>query len=1709
MKTKQLRFYLMALMLGLFSWTASAATVIKTVGTGGSPTQDYATLGAAFTAINTNTAGVFTGADIVLQVSSNTTETAQALLNAGTWTSLTVYPTTTGIVIGGSVAGALIQLAGADNVTFNGAVGNSGSTKSMTIQNTNAFRGVIVFTGDVTAGTIKNCIVKGGLTAATSGNIYTSGATGNGIDNLLIDNNDITSYNSAVASRMLMGVLISGAGTATSENIQVTNNNIFDFLNPTSAGSNVGIYMNGLVNSATITGNSIYETTNLSGTIGTSNSVEVGIYINSASSTGLFTVSNNYFGGSAASCLGANPMRVTGVIGVTANKVINMTGIIFTAADYTTPHLIQNNTIANINLTEPITGAAGGLTGINIASATGKVDITGNTIGSLSANDNIVFNQNFNGGSFNGIYLSGTSAATQRCNNNNIGGIKTTSNNATTGTADAVNIYGIQKVTAAASVEIKDNVIGGTVTNSINAASTMSVSGGTVNTQSVFGIQSSGSTATITGNAIRNLTNASINSTTSNATVCYGIYSTSTGATSISTNTIYNLKNTCANTTTNANTVNVGGIYLSNTTSGAAAVDNNIIHDLSATNATAAVRVNGIVLEGVNATTSNSANGNFIYNLTTPNAITGAGGTIYALRENSATIGHSTSFINNIISLTESGLVYGLYVAGIAHNAYHNTIYIGGSSSLSLSACYYNGTAAARVVKNNIFYNARVGSAALYNYAYFIHAATSLTSDYNDCYAPNTNGKISNGGTNDLAGLKTATGGDTHTVNTNPNFTLSSPTVATDYKSTVTLTGTDVSVTKDYNNADRTALAYQMGAWDASSASAPAAATITTVTPGNTSLSVAFTAGANNGSPISNYEYSTNGSSYTAFSPAQTTSPLSITGLTNGTSYPITIKAVNGIGTGTASNSISGTPATTASAATITAASLNNGTCTVTFTAPSSDGGVSISNYKYSTDGSSYTALSPAQTSSPLSIPLANGSNYTVYIKAVNAAGDGAASNSFAANQTVASVPTITSVTSGANATLNINFTAPTTDGGSTITNYEYSINGGTSFAPRPAGTTASPITITGLQNNTSYDVQIKAVNGIGSSTATATTSQTTWLAPNAPTVTSVTTAGSGELKVYFTAPVNGGGSAITNYSYTLTGANPYTTCSPTVTTSPITITGLTNGQTYTIRLRAINSTGAGINSNSLTGTPTANITVSSSGNISDQPVSSATILTVNDGAELTVNQNTAVNSITVAPGGKLTLNDGITLSTTGGFTLQNNASGTASFVDSRTDDPTPSAIPAIVEQEITDANRNWYVALPVTGQTATNITLSGSYIVKRNESGAGSWTNVTGSLTAGVGYIAVASATGGATTWTLAGGNLNSGKVEVALTRSGTSSIGFNLVGNPYPSYLNWEQVLNQNATNASLVQPSIWYRTASYNSGTSTFDYSFNTYNSVARVATPTTTTGYIPPMQAFWVRANNAGTLTFTNNMRSHGNGSINKLKAPSSNIAIQPLVRIQIANTVTTDEAVLYFNSNALDAVDNYDTPKMFESASASKPEIFTQVDTEKLVINGLHSIPYETKIPVGIVTKQNGEFSITANEVSNFEYGTSVILFDNQNPNVETELTNGSSYIFNAPVTTATTSRFSLMFRAPESTTGFGSGYKPNAQVYVNSANQISIKAPEKSSFAIYNAMGILVENGNLNSNQKALTVGGKLASGVYIVKIAINEYELTTRVIIK
>ena len=88
----------------------------------------------------------------------------------------------------------------------------------------------------------------------------------------------------------------------------------------------------------------------------------------------------------------------------------------------------------------------------------------------------------------------------------------------------------------------------------------------------------------------------------------------------------------------------------------------------------------------------------------------------------------------------------------------------------------------------------------------------------------------------------------------------------------------------------------------------PAAPTLQAALPADGSAYVYFRAGADGGSPLTNYEVTLDGTTWTALSPADINTPVLITGLTNGVASTIQLRAINGSGPSAASNPLTITP---------------------------------------------------------------------------------------------------------------------------------------------------------------------------------------------------------------------------------------------------------------------------------------------------------------------------------------------------------------------------------------------------------------------------------------------------------------------------------------------------------------------------------------------------------------------------------------------------------------------------------------------------------------------------------------------------------------------------------------------------------------------------------------------------------------------------------
>jgi len=271
-------------------------------------------------------------------------------------------------------------------------------------------------------------------------------------------------------------------------------------------------------------------------------------------------------------------------------------------------------------------------------------------------------------------------------------------------------------------------------------------------------------------------------------------------------------------------------------------------------------------------------------------------------------------------------------------------------------------------------------------------------------------------------------------------------------------------------------------------AAVPGATTITSFTPANTELSVTFTVAD---SSASDMEYSLDGGSNWVLR-AGTTSPLVITGLTNGTSYLVKLRAKNGDGIGTESATvtmIAGIPAAPVLVSVEPDAALA-GRLHIVFNLLTSPAPVTL--YQYELNGDN-TWNSAGMTGSLTLINLTAGTPYSFRIRAVNNYTPGDASNAISGTPNgVPSAPSGVSVDSVTTTSATLSFTPGSANGGGGISNYEYKVDSGAWTAMSPSVTTGTSLIIANLSAGTTYSVQLRALNTFGSGTASSAVAVTT-----------------------------------------------------------------------------------------------------------------------------------------------------------------------------------------------------------------------------------------------------------------------------------------------------------------------------------------------------------------------------------------------------------------------------------------------------------------------------------------------------------------------------------------------------------------------------------------------------------------------------------------
>ena len=379
----------------------------------------------------------------------------------------------------------------------------------------------------------------------------------------------------------------------------------------------------------------------------------------------------------------------------------------------------------------------------------------------------------------------------------------------------------------------------------------------------------------------------------------------------------------------------------------------------------------------------------------------------------------------------------------------------------------------------------------------------------------------------------------------------------------------------------------------------PAAPSGVAATAGNGSATVTWTAPDNGGALISSYTITpfvgATAQTPVTVSNAPPVSSVNISGLTPGTAYTFTVTATNSVGNGpasTPSNSVTPTALAAPAPPTGVTATAGDTTATVTWTAPTNNGGSPVTSYTVTpnTAGNEGSTQLPSTTVSGTSATitgLTDGTTYAFTVAATNAVGTSQPSvqSNSVTPATFPGAPLGVVATAG-DGTANVTWTAPASNGGSPLTAYTVTpFIGGTGQAALRVITpgTATAATLTGLTDGTTYTFTVTATNAVGNGPASAASNSVTPnpapSVPSAPTAVTAT-AGVGTVTVAWTSPVSGG-SPVTSYTITpYLGTAAQTALITTVSGNPpatsAALTNLANGTTYTFTVSATNAVGTG-----------------------------------------------------------------------------------------------------------------------------------------------------------------------------------------------------------------------------------------------------------------------------------------------------------------------------------------------------------------------------------------------------------------------------------------------------------------------------------------------------------------------------------------------------
>nr|NQU93918.1 T9SS type A sorting domain-containing protein [Bacteroidota bacterium] len=448
-------------------------------------------------------------------------------------------------------------------------------------------------------------------------------------------------------------------------------------------------------------------------------------------------------------------------------------------------------------------------------------------------------------------------------------------------------------------------------------------------------------------------------------------------------------------------------------------------------------------------------------------------------------------------------------------------------------------------------------------------------------------------------------------------------------------------------------------------------------------------------------------------------------------------------------------------------------------------------------------------------------------------------------------------------------------------------------------------------------------------------------------------------------------------------------------------------------------------------------------------------------------------NDPVIAPNASANCNN-LTIGSGSAFTIQSDATGVGSLITSGTitNNGTVS-IQRYVSESI------WHL-ISVPNNVTTANTFLGDYLQTWDEA-THSWTDISDPetvLNPKQGYSLWATP-GKATTYTFTGTPLTGNQSQsVTFTEYSTEPDayeGANLLGNPYPSSIDWSGLDD--------TWGAVYYWDQSQDGGAG--DYV--EWNDGAGGGSQ-----YIPPMQGFFIVTGTGGTFSLTNADRTH-EGTSNYYKSESE---LENGLVLLGSNGSFSDELYVIFSEETNTGFELHRDAWKLVSTSEGVSQLYSFCEDGKLAID----VRPETEvIQLGFQNNLNGINSIGIKEIA----GISEAILEDTKTETFHNLINGN-YEFVWDITDDE-KRFKLHLDA----VGIEENIADESSVLIFASNrQIFIKGAESGEVIVSDMMGRVVMEENINGRELN-TIPLKLKTGIYVVMVRSGNEVQTEKIYIK